>query len=386
MISSYYYKDNYKGKQSDEWEFEETTLNNVNLIVGASGSGKTRYLNTIFNISSFIARGQEQGESFRPGSWRLTVKTEEYEYIYEYDAVIINGKNQIKKEVVKRKRMGSQEELDVLIDRTPDNFIFCENPLPKLQLDKPGITLLKEEEKISPLYETFSKVQIRKFNDEELKDALVYQNVTPELLNLSKSNDGLLALWKSQSALSAKLFLLKEKFPEQYNLIVGAFKQVFTSIKDCEVAILENPPISIQVKGVVPVFLIREEKVDKTIPSPELSSGMQKVLLILADIITLPKGSIYIIDEYENSLGINAIDFLPEFLAAHSTNIQFFVTTHHPYLINSMPMKTWRVFHRDGSKVFIKGGAEFEQKYGKSKQKAFVQLINDPFYSGDELQ
>lgn len=66
MISSYYYKDNYKGKQSDEWEFEETALNNVNLIVGASGSGKTRYLNTIFNLSSFIARGQERGEPFRP--------------------------------------------------------------------------------------------------------------------------------------------------------------------------------------------------------------------------------------------------------------------------------------------------------------------------------
>ena len=108
---------------------------------------------------------------------------------------------------------------------------------------------------------------------------------------------------------------------------------------------------------------------------------MQKVLLIIADIITLPKGSIYIIDEYENSLGINAIDFLPEFLDAHGTDIQFLITTHHPYLINSMPMKKWRVFHRNGSRVSIKDGAEFEEKYGKSKQKAFVQLINDPFYT-----
>ncbi len=378
MISSYYYKDNYKGKQSDEWEFEETVLNNVNLIVGASGSGKTRYLNTIFNVSSSIAHGQP----FRHGYWRVTVRTEEYEYIYEYDGVTIDGNNQIKKEFVKRKLIDSQEQFENLIDRTSDAFFFCGKKLPKLQFDKPGITLLKEEEKISPLYETFSKVQIRKFNDEGLKDALVYQNVTPELLNLSKSNDGLLALWKSQIALSAKLFLLKEKFPEQYNLIVDAFKQVFTSIKDCEVAIVESPPISIRVQGVVPVFLIREEKVDKKIPLPELSSGMQKVLLILADIITLPKGSIYIIDEYENSLGINAIDFLPEFLDGHGTDVQFFITTHHPYLINNMPMKTWRVFHRNVSRVSIKSGEELEEKYGKSKQQAFVKLINDPFYSG----
>ena len=109
---------------------------------------------------------------------------------------------------------------------------------------------------------------------------------------------------------------------------------------------------------------------------------MQKALLIITDIMTLPKGSIYMVDEYENSLGINAIDFLPELLDDHGANSQFFVTTHHPYLINNMPMKTWRVFHREGSKVSIKSGEELERKYGKSKQQAFVQLINDPFYSG----
>ena len=170
------------------------------------------------------------------------------------------------------------------------------------------------------------------------------------------------------------MFLLEKKFPELYKLAVETFEQVFPSIKECEVGI--RPP------GQVPVFLIKEMKVNRKIPVLELSSGMQKVLLIIADILTLPKGSIYIIDEYENSLGINAIDFLPGFLATHGIDIQFLVTTHHPYLINSMPIKTWRVFHRNGSKVSIKDGAEFEEKYGKSKQKAFVQLINDPFYTG----
>lgn len=378
MLSSYY----YKGAQFEEWEFEETELNNVNLIVGASGSGKTRYLNTIFNISSSIVRS----EPFRPGYWKLTVKTEEYEYSWEYEGVRIEDKNQINKEFVKRKRINSQENFEVLISRTPGDFIFCETKLPKLQRDKPGITLLKEEEKIGPLYETFSKVQTRRFHDEGLKDAIALQGVPSELLKLSKSKDGMLALWKQQPALSAKMFLLQQNFPDLYRRVVDAFKQVFTSIKECDVQILKNPPMDIQVGVGIPVFFIKEEKVDQKIPLQELSSGMQKVLLIIADVITLPKGSIYIIDEYENSLGINAIDFLPEFLVDHGTNIQFFITTHHPYLINNMPMKTWRVFHRRGSKVSIKGGAEFEQRYGKSKQKAFIQLINDPFYSGSQLK
>ena len=362
MISSFY----YNGWPSEEWEFQDTKLNGVNLLVGASGSGKTRYLNLIFNISSSIV----QGQPFGSGRWELIVKTDEYEYLWEYDG----GENQVQREIVARKRIDSQEEFENLIDRTPDTFSFCGDKLPRLQRDRLGITLLKEEGKIAPLYETFSKVQIRRFHDEGLRDALSLQDVSQELSNLSNSEDGILTLWKQQLTLSAKMFLLREMFPEQYSLAVETFQQVFSSIKKCD--------MTIQSPGQVPIFFIKEEKINRNIPVLELSSGMQKVLLIIADIITLPKGSIYIIDEYENSLGINAIDFLPEFLDDNGSDIQFLITTHHPYLINNMPMKTWRVFHRNGSSVSIKDGKEFEERYGKSKQKAFVQLINDPFYTG----
>lgn len=362
MISSFY----YNGRPFDEWEFQDTKLNGVNLLVGASGSGKTRYLNSIFNISSSIV----QGQPFRAGHWELTVKTDEYEYLWKYDG----GENQIQREIVTRKRIDSQEEFENLIDRTSDLFSFHGNKLPKLHSDTSGITLLREEEKITPLYDTFSKLQRRRLHDEGLRDALRLQDVSQELSNLSNSEDGILTLWKQQLTLSAKLFFLSEKFPERYSLAIETFQQVFPSIKKCD--------MTIQSPGQVPIFFIKEEKINTDVPLPELSSGMQKVLLIIADIITLPKGSIYIIDEYENSLGINAIDFLPEFLADYGTDIQFLITTHHPYLINNMPMETWRIFHRNGSSVSIKDGKEFEERYGKSKQKAFIQLINDPFYTG----
>ena len=108
---------------------------------------------------------------------------------------------------------------------------------------------------------------------------------------------------------------------------------------------------------------------------------MQKVLLLLTDITTLIDNSIYMIDEYENSLGVNAIDFLPDFLAEYSGSNQFLITTHHPYLINNMPINNWRIFHQTGSDVIIKDGAEIAERYGKSKQQAFIQLLNDPYYS-----
>ena len=106
MISSFY----YNGRPFDKWEFQDTKLNGVNLLVGASGSGKTRYLNSIFNISSSIV----QGQPFRSGRWELIVKTDEYEYLWEYDG----GENQVQREIVARKRIDSQEQFENLIDRT----------------------------------------------------------------------------------------------------------------------------------------------------------------------------------------------------------------------------------------------------------------------------
>lgn len=133
--------------------------------------------------------------------------------------------------------------------------------------------------------------------------------------------------------------------------------------------------------GPVPLFTVREKGSDKWIPLPELSSGMQKVLLILSDLFIIPEQGVYLIDEYENSLGISAIDFFPEFLADFSKPIQFLLTSHHPYIINEIPPRQWYIFHRRGMQVLIRHGEEVVKRFGASKQQAFIQLINDPFFT-----
>ena len=374
MLSSYY----YKGPAKEPWEFQQTDLGPINLLVGTSGSGKTRYLNTIFNFSGFAVKG----DPFREGRWKLTVTTDQFEYIWDCTAEEASkGKYQICQEKVTRRAANSQDEFEILIERTVKTFNFKGEKLPRLQLDKLGVTLLKEEDAIRPLYETFAKMQRRNFHDEGLRDALALQPVPSELIEDTRLADGISRLWRQENALSAKMFLLKESFPDLYRIAVHTFEEVFPSIIDCEIQLLKAPSINIREGGFIPVFCVKEKGVTRSIALHELSSGMQKVLLIVTDILTLPKGSIYLIDEYENSLGVNAIDFLPQFLLDHGEDHQFIITTHHPYLINTMPMKSWRVFRREGSIVSIRSGEEFEQKYGKSKQQAFVQLLNDPFYA-----
>jgi len=126
----------------------------------------------------------------------------------------------------------------------------------------------------------------------------------------------------------------------------------------------------------------KERKVDQPYMLSDLSSGMQKVLLIIADVLLAKKHSVIMFDEYENSLGVNAIDFFPDLIADFGDELQFFVTSHHPYLINNMPISTWQVFHREGAEVTVRSGEILRGLYGESTQQAFIQLINDPFYRG----
>ena len=76
MITQYEYTD----PERNGWRFEPIELGKENLIVGASGVGKTRFLNSIFNIALFIVRGQP----FIKGTCKLNILVGGYEYEWEY--------------------------------------------------------------------------------------------------------------------------------------------------------------------------------------------------------------------------------------------------------------------------------------------------------------
>jgi len=57
--------------------------------------------------------------------------------------------------------------------------------------------------------------------------------------------------------------------------------------------------------------------------------------------------------------------------------IQFIITSHHPYIINNIHYKNWKIVTRNGGKVSTQDADDF---MGKSKHEAFIQLINHPSY------
>ena len=370
MITSFEYDEGEYG----QWSFSETRFEKINLLVGASGTGKTRFLAALFNISRAVVQGK-----FSLASFRMTIVIDNYEYHWHHKGETDSEthKNVTTEKVTRRLvNAESEEKEEVLIERSPDSFRFCDRELPKLPPDIPGIALLKEEEFLSPLYKSFAKGLKRDFQSEGLRSAMVVQRISVDEDKLLEKKRNLKDLWIKEYTVSTTLYFLEKYFPECYKIAVDSFKNIFPSIIDTKL----EQHLNISAISMVPLFFVKEKWVEKWIELGELSSGMQKVLLIIIDVLTLSDDSFYMIDEYENSLGINAIDFLPDLLIDHGGNGQFFITTHHPYLINNMPIKHWRIFNRKGSAVTIKNGLDLQERYGKSKQEAFTQLINDPYY------
>lgn len=369
FIVSYQYRDN----ENDGWNFSEVNFRRVNLFVGATGSGKSRFLNTIFNISSFVHNNNE----FRSGIWTIKFKVEGKQYEWEYKGRLEKGVGKILHE--RLWAYGEDDLRNEIFLRDENSFVFNQTSLPKLPRDTTAIFLLKDEENVAPVHAGFGKLLRRNFFGSDLQEACAISNLPQELLANASNKEAWEHIFQNL-ALGAKLYLLRETSLEKYNAIVNQYKDVFPTIENIDFT--DGSKIFIAAgHGKIPILTVKEKGVFKPVMLHHLSSGMQKVLLIISDVITMSEESVYIIDEYENSLGINAISFLPDFLSLYATNSQFIITSHHPYLINKMPIANWQVFHRDGSNVSVVNGTQLEDRYGKSKQEAFIQLINDPIYN-----
>jgi AAA15 family ATPase/GTPase len=346
----------------------------LNLIVGDTGSGKTRFLNTLFNLGFNVANKQKR---LFGGYWKVDL--EQNGELYQWELEIEQGPSgnpMIQHEILTNKATPNAP----LVSREEDLFKFKGTSTPKLSRENTSIELLKDEDLIKPLYDGFAMILRRDFSKDGLGSYITYE-VAPKIL-LDQEVSDLAQLYKLPLGFNSRLIALKNNFHDLYEKICTHYLDLFPFIDEIEIKDLQAFPIPIEDSfRLAPIFSVKEKLASQWIPVPELASGMQKTLLILTDIYSLPDGAIYLIDEYENSLGVSVIDFLPDCLNEIDKNIQVIATSHHPYVINRIEVEDWIVFHRDGTNVQVRYGKDNVERYGKSKQRKFIQLLNDPFYN-----
>jgi len=355
----------FKNKET-EWNIDDISFQRLSLLVGASGVGKSLILHIIIGLQNIT-----NGETKAGWEWDINFENNGINYTWrgEYSLPekcfsIDSNKSSI--EFV-------NEELKIdgkkIVGRTSDGIIFNNEKTIRLDPSKSVIHLLKEEDLIKPIFEAWNRISIMYVGDNSTHEIAM----SPILELIRDSVNDFESIRKIDIPLIEKLYLLyKNKLP-QFDTIIDEFKTIFTSVEkvDFEIKYINNNP--------VPMLRMKETSVRNWIPQLSISSGMYRTLMQIVMIKLAGDGDVILIDEFENSLGVNCIDQVADLVLYPDSKVQFIITSHHPYIINNIPFKNWKIVTRNGSKVSVLNPEELNIG-NHSKHDAFMQLIQTDAY------
>lgn len=348
-INSLYFKNGFLN-----WEVEEIHFEQINLLVGLSGSGKTQVLNAIWFL-----RGIALGGGMNNVEWKINYTinnsiyewsgilgalnrgdTEGYHIIKEHlFALDRNGKG---KKSIERKRDGSIEIIDdelnikeTISKRLAGNGLLLHSY--KDELDFVGETV-KGFKKIALRDHTRSQAD---FNINFYKTRFRYRP-TQEYLRMTLED-----LKNSNLTTSERLIVAEKNNFEVIKDITNEFKSIFPEVSDLNIFEISIPTqeeahIEYQIKVVGS---------HKWIPHYNISSGMLRTLNYLIESYLSDDDTIFLIDEFENSLGHNCLPDLEDLILEHSFQSQFIITSHHPDIINKIPKENWIIIERDNGSI-----------------------------------
>ncbi len=370
-----------------DWHLTPTEFSDFNLLVGKSGAGKTRILSAFRTVRE---AGTRNVRGINGCEWEIELSISGETYCWNMETSVVeggydlgNGKDDDQlggqKPLIKRELIRLAGTETPLIDRTEERFLFNGNPLPKLANDTSAITLLREEEMIAPLYVVLKRIQFSRTSEGSTVDHNFRDDIQQINREFQESSRSLQSLREASSlGFDIRVWLLQQNYPERFERLKRDYSSIFPGVTDIMIRKRQafEPNSSNSDSNDILTIAIKEEGVKDWIVADRLSSGMYKTLIHLIELELTPAGTVIIIDELENGLGVNCLDATVDILLRRSTELQFIVTSHHPYVINNVPLDRWRVVTRKGSVITVKDKNEIPALQGKSAQDNFIRLIN----------
>lgn len=367
------------------WTLNNVTFKNTTLLVGASGVGKTQILEALMRLKAI-----SNGTPYSGVKWELEFEInggKKCIWTGEYEAIGLgyflgeDEKDKIRTGIVKESLSINQKEI---ISREADKITFHDYKIPRLALHLSAINLLSQEDQINPIYKALQNIIFTEHSHSNgREDILIPEFMQKE--KLLKKYNNIEKIRESEEKLQVKLFLCFVNAKRIATQIKERFVEVFPFVEDIKFTPLENESNAPSFVRDLPFIQLKELNVEKWIPQFKLSSGMIRTLMHISAIYLCSEGTVLLIDEFENSLGVNCIDELTsELLSGERRNLQFIITSHHPYIINRIEPSNWKLVTRHGSAVKAHDIDEYIS-FDKSKQKAFVQLTQlEEFTTGIE--
>ncbi len=383
-IRKFQFVDNFRG-----WTLNEVSFSAFNLLVGVSGVGKTRILRA---LQSVYRAGISDARNVNGCSWTLELESEGMKFLWTAETSLVpkelsqfpdlNEDDERQSDETPRfiRERIVRDGKAVLVDRTEDHFLFDGKKLPKLKNTESAITLLRDENSIAPINRALRRFIFSEDTLSSLASMIPYD--ARRLSEVQRRYRDLDTLREATDVPAlVKAYILQEDYPDEFQRIKDDYSEIFDTVYDVRLGKLsELDPSSAED---VPPFAmdwlaigVKEHEVKGWITTPRLSSGMLRILVHLIELAMAPPGTVIIIDEIENSLGVNCLPELTDRFLERSRELQFILTSHHPYIINNVPSKFWKIVTRKGSTVTVLDEESIPGLKTASSHEKFILLMN----------
>ncbi|MCT9977284.1 ATP-binding protein [Acinetobacter sp. I-MWF] len=364
------------GIEIEEVEFDQT----LSLLVGISGVGKTTILTAIQNLKSVV-----NGASINGFEWDIELSNDNNKY--HWKGAFEFGEDSLDLiELSRAFNFGSEKKIpeykiksefliindNEVISREDDSIIFNGQKTVKLAPTKSAINLLKEEDDILIIFNNFMKITTIDNNDYSKN---TFSLINPDFYRYLEDNLDLNKIRSVKNDIQSKLYLCQEIVPEAFNDFISIFKQIFPYVEDLKVETLNLGGKLEEYSQLI--IKIKEHGVDHWVSQNSISTGMMKTLIHLAYVFLSPKGTIFLVDEFENGFGVNCINSISDRVLNAGLDYQFIVTSHHPYIINKIPVEKWKIVNRERNVIKTYKAKNY---IDNSNHDSFIKLINSNFY------
>jgi predicted ATPase len=372
--------------KSLEWRLEELLLNKLTLLVGASGVGKTQILRALMGLKQIT-----NGSSINGVAWFIEFETlSKQKYVWEGEfenkgvSIFVEEDDDEEDKKNRAKIIFENLYLDgnLIVERKTDKILFNGQPTIKLSQQESVLSLLKEEDLVKPAHDELKKLYFADHSNSATERGFSFSFLNAS--TLSKKYKTLQKIQESELETPLKLFFLSKIEKKTFDLIKKRFIDIFPQVEDIKIAPLETKDKEMpDILKDYPFIQIKEKSVKHWIHQSRISSGMFRTLIQLSELYLCAEGTIFLIDEFENSLGINCINEITNDILSSRRQLQFILTSHHPYIIDAISFENWKLVTRNAGIIKTHNISKFN--IGNSKHSAFMQLLQlDEYQTGQE--
>ena len=265
----------------------------ITLLVGLSGVGKTQILNAIeYSLKLAVNKNLR----LEPYNTTLCFQIGEEVYVWSYRIQQDHAEDIFESKEIKY--FFAYEKLqnikgDILMQRTPDTIqVTGYDKVPTPKKDESLLVQYSEDAFVKPIISEMLKLYPIEI-EMDVRGAIAQESFNmfkAKIKESFKENEKQPFEKFSHLPVPLKIYITKEYYPQMYAQIFSAVKELFMEINSID--IVEDPDREI--------YMVAIDVYGKRLLQHEISNGMLKTIYYIVELITMSKNSLVLIDEFDN--------------------------------------------------------------------------------------